>query len=210
MRLIPSEPAARWFLISSAVLCAATGAALHVGLRLNLTPSLPLGVYQTTAGPVTPGALVVACLPDSVAELASQRGYIARGRAHDAERTCPGGVEPIGKLVLAVGGDTVEVREAGLRVNGRDVPRSGRFPRDAEGRLVPRIGAGVHVVHAGDLWLIATVHRRSFDSRYFGPVPIDNVLSVIQPVWVWGPHAEPRFRSESERPSFARRTGVTK
>jgi conjugative transfer signal peptidase TraF len=208
-RIILTEPASRWFLVSSAVLCVLTAAALHVGLRLNLTPSLPMGVYQATDGQVVTGAVVVACLPDAVAGLAAERGYVARGRPRDAGRTCPGGLEPIGKLVLAVAGDTVEVREAGLRVNGREVPRSGRFPRDAEGRPVPRVSAGVHVVRAGDLWLLASVHRRSFDSRYFGPVPADNVLSVVAPVWVWGSQ-DLRFWSESDRPVFVRRKEVAK
>lgn len=209
-RIQLTQPASRWFLISSAVLCAVTAAALHIGLRLNLTPSLPLGVYRTSDGAIQPGAVVLACLPDAVAGLAAQRGYIARGRPMDAERVCPGGTEPIGKVVLAVAGDTVEVREAGLQVNGHRIPRSGRFPKDSFGRPVPRIAEGVHVVRAGDLWLIATIHRRSFDSRYFGPVPTTNVLSAVRPVWVWwGEEAAVNpFRPGWEKPTFARRKGA--
>ncbi len=207
-RIQLTQPATRWFLISCAVLCAVTAAALHIGLRLNLTPSLPLGVYRTADGEIEPGAVVLACLPDSVAGLAVARGYIAGGRPMDAERVCPGGTQPLGKLVLAVAGDTVEVREAGLQVNGRRIPRTSRFPLDSQGRPVPRVAEGVHVVHTGDLWLIATIHQRSFDSRYFGPVPTANVLSVIRPVWLWWGEnaAQHPFGLERERPTFARRT----
>ena len=58
MRIQLTQPATRWFLISCAVLCAVTVAALHIGLRLNLTPSLPLGVYRTADGEIEPGAVV--------------------------------------------------------------------------------------------------------------------------------------------------------
>lgn len=202
-----TQPAARWFLISSAVLCAVTAAALHIGLRLNLTPSLPLGLYRTADGKIEPGAVVLACLPAPVAGLAAERGYTAGGRPTDPDRVCPGGTQPIGKLVLAVAGDTVEVREAGLQVNGRRIPRTSRFPLDSHRRPVPRVPEGVHVVHAGDLWLVATIHQRSFDSRYYGPVPTANVLSVVRPVWLWWGEnaAQHPFRPEWERPTFERR-----
>jgi conjugative transfer signal peptidase TraF len=202
MKQLTKTPA-RWFLFSSAVLCAATAGALYAGLRLNLTPSLPVGVYQTTHGQVEPGAIVVACLPEPAARLAAERGYVGSGHA------CADGTEPIGKLVLAAGGDTVEVRNRGLSVNGRAIPRTGRLPRDSDGRPVPLVAEGIHVVQAGELWLVATIHRRSFDSRYFGPVPSRNVLSVVRPVWLWwgADAAADPFRPEWERPTFARRRG---
>jgi type IV secretory pathway protease TraF len=79
----------------------------------------------------------------------------------------------------------VAVADDGLAVNGRAVPRTSRLPRDSRGRDLPLYPAGVHVVRAGHMWVVATDSRRSFDSRYFGPLPQENVLSVVRPLLTW-------------------------
>src|SRR5881296_3096055 len=104
-----------WWLASSVVALAAGRLA---GLRLNLTGSLPVGLYLAAGDVPARGALVLVCLPPEVAAFARARGYVPRGGA------CPGGVVPIGKPILAVAGDTVTVTRTGLLVNGRPVPNS--------------------------------------------------------------------------------------
>lgn len=187
----------RVFLLASAATFSAAAAAVLVGLRLCLTPSLPLGVYRTVDGAPVPGVVVMICLSEPTATVAAERGYVASGRPFGTEDVCPGGVEPLGKRVLATGGDTVRLADFGLAVNGRAVPRTGRLPRDSRGRPLPLYPSGVHVVRAGDLWVVATDHRRSFDSRYFGPLPEENVLAVVRPLLTWEPGAVlPSFRPE--------------
>jgi type IV secretory pathway protease TraF len=39
-------------------------------------------------------------------------------------------------------------------------------------------------VPPGQVWLLSGHDSRSFDSRYFGPVPVANVQGVARPVWV--------------------------
>src|SRR5881296_3871198 len=104
-----------WWLASSVVALAAGRLA---GLRLNLTGSLPVGLYVAAGGTPVRGALVLVCLPPEVAAFASARGYVPRGGA------CPGGVLLIGKPVLAIAGDTVTVTPTGLLVNGAPVLNS--------------------------------------------------------------------------------------
>ena len=192
-----TETRTRAFVFASALMFAATAAAVLIGLRLCLTPSLPLGVYQTVDAAPVPGVVVMVCLSEPHASMAASRGYIARGRPHGTEDVCPDGTEPLGKRVLATGGDTVAVADAGLAVNGRAVPRTGRLPRDSQGRPLPLYPAGVHVVRAGELWVVATISRRSFDSRYFGPLPEGNVLSVVRPLLTWeSGKVIPAFRPE--------------
>src|SRR2546422_1320284 len=70
------------------------------GLRLNLTGSLPVGLYLAAGAAPARGALVLVCLPPEVAAFARARGYVPRGGA------CPGGLVPVGKPVLAIGGGT--------------------------------------------------------------------------------------------------------
>src|SRR6266851_977069 len=82
------------------------------GLRLNLTGSLPVGLYLAVGAASARGALVLVCLPPQVAAFARARGYVPRGGA------CPGGVVPIGKPIVAMPGDTVTVTPTGMLVNG--------------------------------------------------------------------------------------------
>jgi len=186
------------FLLASAATFIGVAVAVLLGVRLCLTPSIPLGVYQTVEGAApAPGVVVMVCLTEPTASLAAKRGYIARGRPTQTGDGCPDGLEPLGKRVLANGGDTVAVADRGLAVNGRPVPRTARLPRDSYGRPLPLYPAGVYVVHAGDLWVVATDSRRSFDSRYFGPLPKRNVLAVLRPILTWEQGAVlPAFRSE--------------
>ena len=65
-----------------------------LGFRLNLTPSLPLGLYRLAPGPIERGALVATCLPLEMALEGRQRGYLSRGG-------CPGGASPVLKRVGA-------------------------------------------------------------------------------------------------------------
>src|SRR5260370_38673677 len=76
------------------------------GLRLNLTGSLPVGLYVISPSLPIRGALVLACLPAKVAAFAHARGYVRRGEEG------PNGVAPIGKPVAATVGDTADAPPA--------------------------------------------------------------------------------------------------
>lgn len=150
------------------------------GLRLNLTGSLPVGLYRAAPGPVVRGVRVLVCLPPRVAAFARARGYVPRGGV------CPGGILPVGKPVLALPGDTVTVTAGGLRVNGVALPNSLALATDQRGRPLPRLAPGSQVVRPGTLWVLSAYSPRSFDSRYFGPVALGAVRSSLQPVWTAG------------------------
>jgi conjugative transfer signal peptidase TraF len=151
---------------------AAAGAA---GWRINTSASLPRGLYRLERRPACRGCLVLACAPRWAGELAGGRGYLPRG-------DCPGGVKPLGKIVLAAAGDWVEVREEGLAVNGRTVAGSAAQAADRAGRPLPHLARGRWRLKGGELWLFSP-HPRSFDSRYFGAVPAGSVRGALSPVW---------------------------
>jgi conjugative transfer signal peptidase TraF len=161
----------------------ALGAAVRT-LRINLTGSIPVGVYRVMGAPPARGAIVLACLPPGIAELARRRAYVPRGR-------CPAGTAPVGKMVLAVAADTVSVTPAGVRLNGRVVPNTRPLARDGRGRPLPVVPAVPHVLRPGEMWLVATHSPRSFDSRYFGAIEMASVLAVVRPVWTAARHPLP-------------------
>jgi conjugative transfer signal peptidase TraF len=146
------------------------------GLRLNLTGSMPVGLYRVSAGPPQKGAMVLACLPVAVGLFARSRGYVPHG-------SCPGGAAPIGKVVLATAGDSVRVTDSGLRVNGRRVANTKPLAADGAGRPLPRVHDGAYVVASDEVWLYSPYSKRSFDSRYFGPVPLRCVRHRVLPLW---------------------------
>ncbi|HWZ61110.1 MAG TPA: conjugative transfer signal peptidase TraF [Gemmatimonadaceae bacterium] len=152
-------------------------AASACGARVNVSPSLPLGVYRVVHRPVVRGATVLLCLPASVARVARQRGYLWRG-------PCTGGVAPLGKIVAAVGGDTVEATASGVRINGVLLAGSRPLAVDTRGRRLVAV-AGRWVLTSGQIWIYGGGDRRSFDSRYFGPVGAADVVTVMEPVLVW-------------------------
>jgi conjugative transfer signal peptidase TraF len=149
-----------------------------IPLRLNLTASLPPGLYRLSPlrRPPCPGDLVLACPPPAAAALAHRRGYLGPG-------SCPGDTHPLGKLVLAAAGDRVELTAAAIIVNGCRLPATPSAPADARGRPLPHPPPGAYLLRAGDLWLFAP-HPRSFDSRYFGPVAASKVRGLLHPLLV--------------------------
>lgn len=146
------------------------------GLRVNLSGSMPVGVYRVSNEPPVKGAVVLACLPAGIAVFARARGYVSSGN-------CAGATAPIGKVVLAMVGDSVEVTDTGLIVNGRPVENTMPLAADAAGRSLPRIPGGVYVVGRDEVWLYSPYSKRSFDSRYFGPLSLSSVLDRVLPLW---------------------------
>lgn len=148
-----------------------------IGLRLNLTGSMPIGVYVVARDAPTRGSIVLACLSPDIAEMARARGYLSRGGS------CPGGVAPVGKPVLAVPGDTIIVAVAGLVLNGVAVTNSVPLSSDRKGRPLPRLSVGRYPVGGDELWLVSDYSRFSFDSRYFGAVKAGQVRAHVRPLW---------------------------
>jgi conjugative transfer signal peptidase TraF len=156
------------------------GACWLAGLRLNLTGSLPVGLYLVSRAALGRDALVLVCLPVSVAEFAKARGYVPRGGS------CPGGLVPVGKHVCALPGDTVTMTSTGLLVNRTSVPNTQPLDVDHKGRPLPRPALGRYVVRPGALWVVSSYSRFSFDSRYFGPLDIAEIRAHVRQLWAAG------------------------
>ena len=172
--LVATEPPGRstfgrrW--IVAYVLLAVLAVLAALTVRINLTPSLPRGVYMVVPfGLARPGDDVLVCMPTGPqARLAIERGYIA-----PSTRDCDSGGVPLLKHAVAASGDTVALGSAGAFVCGR---RIGPAPpeRDGAGRpLQPRYGRWP--LGADDLWLGSDI-ANGYDSRYLGPVPFRLVL----------------------------------
>jgi type IV secretory pathway protease TraF len=83
---------------------------------------------------------------------------------------------------VAVEGDVVTLAQDEIRVNGVVVPNSDTALEDSMGRALQHCAWGEHRIGPGELWLFSPYHRNAYDSRYFGPVHMSQVLSVLLPV----------------------------
>ena len=142
-------------------------------IRINTSPSLPIGLYQVASGP--DATLVEFCPPEPFGSMANARGYRQRG-------TCPDGGAPLMKPVVARAGDVVSVSKRGVAVNGRGLLNSVPLTRDTGGRPLTPWPYGTYTVQPGTIWVISGYHPRSFDSRYFGPVPEALVRNCVRPL----------------------------
>lgn len=163
---------------AAAALAGLAALALQAGVVINTTDSLPLGLYRSVDAPVARGAYVKFCPPPSaVFDEAARRGYLQAG-------FCPGGHGPLLKRVLATQGDRVVVASDGVRINGQPIPRSAPMQTDGRGRAMPRYVQD-RTLKTSELMLMSDVSPTSFDARYFGPVDLEQVQVVIEPVFVW-------------------------
>lgn len=150
------------------------------GLRVNTTKSIALGIYKTTQDPIGKGAYVLFC-PDPKVQafgIALRRQYITEG-------FCPGSYGYLMKKVLAAKGDVVDWTEQGVKVNGQLVPLSAPKDTDGAGRAMPRIREQGRTLRDRELLLMGDVSPKSFDARYYGLIDVQQIQSVIKPVWVW-------------------------
>jgi conjugative transfer signal peptidase TraF len=134
----------------------------------NVTDSAPIGLYRVSDAPVAAGSLALVRTPRAYVQLAAERRYLPRN-------------VPMVKHVAAVDGDTVCRTDDVVRINGRVAART--LVRDHLGRALP-IWQGCKRLQNGEMFLI-NEPPLSFDSRYFGPVPAENLIERIEPLWTF-------------------------
>ncbi len=124
------------------------------------------------------------------------------------------------KRIVALGGDTVMMRAGRLRVNGAEVPepylepgdvtstaepgQRARMRRWQEPLTVSRDSMALHpdlndwgplVVPEGNAILLGDNRQASYDSRYYGPVPLDSLVG--KPATIYFSHAPAGDDSEN-------------
>lgn len=155
-----------------ATLCMAAGA---LGVRINTSYSLPMGLYIATSAEDAP--FVEFCPEGRFAQESSKRGYRTPGIA------CPDGAVPLLKPIVARDGDRVETSPAGILVNGVLLPQTAPLARDSASRLLDHWPFGEYVVEPGTIWVASTYHPGSYDSRYIGPIPTSQIRRRLRALW---------------------------
>ena len=149
-------------------------------LRVALTDSSCVpGIYHAVNREPSRGDLVLVCLPEDVARFGLERGYLARGHG------CGDDIEPVGKVLAALPGDAVEIAPKFVAINGRPWTNTATLLRDSRGNPITHLSWGTRRVQSGQAWLIGASDAHSWDSRYFGSVPLTSIRAALEPIVTW-------------------------
>lgn len=146
-----------------------------VGVRFNWTASTPVGFYLQRPLQLTRGELVLLCLPPGVEALGRHRGYLPAGQ-------CGGGSSPVLKKLVGLPGDTIAFAASLLAVNGEVLACSPTHASDGAGRPLAHVPFGSRVLPPGEVWVLGVNPARSWDSRYFGAIPIESLRASVLPL----------------------------
>jgi conjugative transfer signal peptidase TraF len=146
-----------------------------LNLRIPQSESIPFGIYRLTKAtpPYERGEVILGCIEDrEIVSIILTREYMRPGQ-------CRSGIVPIGKPLLAIAGDTIELNTEAIRVNGKIIPKSETLSHDSKGAPLPIYPRGTYIVEENDFWLFSDYIPNSFDSRYFGPIPKENIVGRL-------------------------------
>jgi conjugative transfer signal peptidase TraF len=138
---------------------------------INSTASEPIGIYWVVPpATIQKGDYVIFSIPREAEQYVYGRSWAPIGM-------------PLLKNVGAIEGDRYTLTEDAFSINGQ---RIGPIAvEDSEGLPLPHLGKGEHVVAGGKFLATSSYNDRSFDSRYMGEIPIENIKAKVVPVWTW-------------------------
>lgn len=148
-------------------------------ISFNFTSSMPIGIYQRfEQRKIFLNDLISVCLPKPMAAIGKHRGYIGFG-------SCPNNSTPLLKELIALPGDTVVLSQSSITVNGVTyyTPQQ-KFDHNHK-RIKHWVKNGVYK-HIKGVWVYGShdpIH--SWDSRYFGGIPVKNIQGIYKPLWVF-------------------------
>lgn len=151
---------------------------IAMGFRINLTDSIPVGLYSITHKGELKNAYVIFC-PDNrqAFRLGLDRGYL------DHALYC-GGYGYLMKKVVAIPGDIVSVTKAGIFVNQASIPFSKPKLKDGLNRSLPQWHATNYQLGKDELLTMTSQSEWSFDGRYYGLVSAKQMKGMLRPLWV--------------------------
>lgn len=149
---------------------------LNSGVFINLSDkSMPAGIYIRINERTARGTLAVTCLTPEIAAYGLERGYLKKGR-------CSTGIEPVMKIVMAMEDDTISIEEGSISINERSVKESRILDEDSNNRPLQKFySAQTFLLKSDEFWLMSNHKPNSWDSRYWGAVPIE---SRVEPILV--------------------------
>lgn len=160
-------------MLYAVVLVTLLGWGAHVlGFRINITTSMPLGLYLLSDDRTMRGDCVTFCLPPGAYPREIAASCLGQSNL------CPSALKPLLKHLVGLPGDVVLVTSKGLYVNEHLQPNSKILTTDHAGKPIPSfLSSGT--IPPGKALVLSEYNPHSFDSRYYGLVRLDSLHKVI-------------------------------
>jgi len=153
---------------------------IKAGLRFNKSPSIALGIYQTTGLPVTKNNYINICVKPSVLlDVAFKHNYLS------TNLLCPNFEPSMMKRIAAITGDTVTIKHDGVWINNQLEPNSKPILQFNEFDNSQFIN---YQLKENEALLMSDNQKYGFDGRYYGVINLVKDVSkieVIEPVWTY-------------------------
>lgn len=140
-------------------------------LVINITDSMPRGIYIRSFETIHRGSIVTIPMPEIMREYV--RAYPAWDRFFDSHRLL--------KNVVAIHGDTI--CRIGQRFSVNETVLASAEERGPDSRLLPT-WQGCKRLMQDEIAVYSDGLRDSLDSRYWGPTP-SSTARVYRSVWTW-------------------------
>ena len=152
------------------------GFLFSMGFRFVIGESMQPGLYRYVEGDPVRGDFMAFHLDEEWSDLALERGYMKHGFLHLRER-------PTVKHVAASKGDRVKVDSSGVWVNGDLLELSKALEFDSGGRAMPEFALSEVDLKEGEFLVISHGKTNGLDSRYYGILNTENLISRVEPVF---------------------------
>ena len=164
----------RSLVIGSLLVFLLAGAVRLRGIVLNPSTSAPKGLYVRSTEPT----FVLFCPDQRWPSFKKNPDFRHNWVPSSA---CPDGHRAFLKPIAGRPGDKIVVSRLGIAVNGSLIPNSVPLTEDNFGELLHAYPYGTYMVGRNEFWVVSPYSARSYDSRYYGPIPRDSVLARVRP-----------------------------
>lgn len=148
----------------------------YFGMIVNLSSSMPIGLYRKSSGNITNNDYVALCLDSHNTQLGISRGYLEKGT------TCNGSV-PLIKKVIALPNESITLSKNYIITNHHQYNLK-TLDFDNINRQLGSIKPGKYQQDC--YWLIGDDDfTNSWDSRYWGCIKKSQILYMVVPLIIW-------------------------
>lgn len=148
-----------------------------LGGIVNSGTSIPPGLYLKVDKPLSIGKTVVLCPANQpIFQQARTLGLLQEGK-------CPDNFDAMFLKVAGKRKDIVTINAEGLFVNDTLVAKSHPPLTGKDSQILPAFSLPRYELKENEVVLISEAPDNAFDSRHFGPVNVEQIESVISPIF---------------------------
>jgi conjugative transfer signal peptidase TraF len=149
------------------------------GYILNNTSSFPIGIYKVTKQKnYKKGDLVSFCAPKNE----TIKKLMLYGFA-SPNSICRDSVPMLLKKIVALENSEIVIDKNKIYIDGILQEKSTIFLVGRGGNILEK--QSTQIIQKGMFWAMSDYNEYSYDSRYFGQIPLENIKGKAEAVFIW-------------------------